>query len=88
MRAWFSLVTQPRASYSHLLKKVVLKVVLPDTFGSLWAMGSYRAVKADATLISNFSGVALQICFRNREERGELDSICSQNEEDCGQSHL
>lgn len=56
-------------------KKIVLKVVLPETFGSTWAAESYRGVKADTTLIFNFSGVALQICFRKREERGEPDSI-------------
>lgn len=42
-------------------------------FGSVWAVASYRGVKADKTLM--FSGVALQICFSKRVERGEPDTM-------------
>lgn len=42
-------------------------------FGSVWTMASFRGVKADTTLMFHFSGVALQICFSRRDERGEPD---------------
>lgn len=85
----FCFVTQTRASYRHLLlRKIVLKAVLPDMCGSVWTVGSYRGVKADTTLMFSFSGAALQICFSKRVERGEPDRMLARMRTAAKGSHL